>query len=105
MKKILPLVGLALMASACATQTPPPEPQVITKVVKQNTAPVEKKGYDDGCKDAMKAQFLPTKEIVDSYDKVSQAAYLKGWEMGYRRCVIGLGPVKINSTMPAGQNH
>lgn len=43
MKKILALAGLALLTSACATQTPPPEPQVITKVVKQNTAPVEKK--------------------------------------------------------------
>ncbi|PSV26864.1 hypothetical protein [Photobacterium sp. GB-56] len=104
MNKYLPFIGLTLLISGCATQTvPQSEPQVITKIVKQNTAPVEKKGYDDGCKNAMEAQFLPSKEIVNSYDTVNRAAYLKGWEKGYKQCVIGLGPVRINSSMPAGQ--
>lgn len=104
MNKYLSFIGLTLLISGCATQTvPQPEPQVITKVVKQDTAPAEKKGYDDGCKNAMEAQFLPSKSIVNSYDTVNKAAYLKGWEKGYKQCVIGLGPVRINSSMPAGQ--
>ena len=104
MNRCLPFIGLTLLISGCATQTvPQSEPQVITKFVKQDTAPAEKKGYDDGCKNAMEAQFLPSKDIVNSFDTVNRTAYLKGWEKGYKQCVIGLGPVRINSSMPAGQ--
>ncbi|WP_236690679.1 hypothetical protein [Photobacterium angustum] len=44
MNKYLPFIGLTLLISGCATQTvPQSEPQVITKIVKQDTAPAEKK--------------------------------------------------------------
>lgn len=44
MTKYLPFIVLTLLISGCATRTEPQSvPQVITKIVKQDTAPAEKK--------------------------------------------------------------
>ncbi|MEC6823707.1 hypothetical protein VXS02_09720 [Photobacterium piscicola] len=57
-------------------------------------------GYNDGCKDALKNQWQPSKTILDDLKGVEKMKYIEGWKKGYQRCVIGLGPVIINDTMP-----
>ncbi|PSU60542.1 hypothetical protein [Photobacterium phosphoreum] len=60
-------------------------------------------GYNDGCKDALKNQWQPSKTILDNMKGVEKMKYVEGWKKGYQRCVNGIGPVIINDTMPISQ--
>ncbi|WP_163919998.1 hypothetical protein [Photobacterium sp. Alg240-V54] len=111
MRYSLMMVGVVALLSGCSTAaltstsstTPTPTPKT-TSI--QTTKPLTlteqfiKHGYDDGCKDALNNQWQPSKMILDDMRGVEKMRYVEGWKQGYKRCVVGLGPVKINDTMP-----
>lgn len=103
------MVGVVALLSGCSTSaltstpsTTPAVKAVSTQIAKPLTISEQfiKRGYDDGCKDALNNQWQPSKATLDDMKGVEKMKYIDGWKQGYKRCVIGLGPVVINDTMP-----
>ncbi|BDM63420.1 hypothetical protein NFHSH190041_08720 [Shewanella sp. NFH-SH190041] len=106
--KLIPLAGMTLAASlllsACqsapqATASAPvaPLPQVSTTANAQPTYPdMSTYGQAMGCKAAFQNQGTPETGWVDA-PKVpgSKTDYLNGWQQGFAKCRIGLGPVQL----------
>ena len=65
----------------------------------------EQQGYNDGCKGALQNQWLPAQTTLDAMNAKDKLSYQQGWKAGFQRCVIGIGPVKINSSMPIAKEH
>lgn len=109
MRHSLAIISLFVLLSGCSTaaltsptsEAPTAKTTTITQPAEINK--ISKKGYDDGCKGALKNQWEPLKSTLDNLNNVQKVAYIDGWKKGYQRCVIGLGPVIINSTMPIAQ--
>ncbi len=105
------MVGVVALLSGCSTAALTSTPSTTaTSVVKTEATQTAKPltlseqfiqhGYNDGCKDALNNQWQPSKTILDDLKGVEKMKYVEGWKKGYQRCVIGLGPVIINDTMP-----
>ena len=108
------MVGVIVLLSGCSTAALTSTPSTTaTSVVKTEVTQTAKvltlseqfiqHGYNDGCKDALKNQWQPSKMILDDMKGVEKMKYVEGWKQGYQRCVNGLGPVVINDTMPISQ--
>ncbi|SKA16267.1 hypothetical protein [Photobacterium toruni] len=105
------IVGVVALLSGCSTSTLTSTSAVTaTSTAKDISTQAAKTltlnqqfvqhGYDDGCKDALNNQWQPSKTILEDMKGVEKMQYVEGWKQGYKRCVIGLGPVVINDTMP-----
>lgn len=112
------MVGVVALLSGCSTAALTSTPSATAtataisavKTVETQTAkPLTlseqfiQHGYSDGCKDALKNQWQPSKTILDDMKGVEKMKYVEGWKKGYQRCVNGIGPVIINDTMPISQ--
>ncbi|WP_297483866.1 hypothetical protein [uncultured Photobacterium sp.] len=108
------VVGVVALLSGCSTSNLTSTSAVkATSVAKERSIQTAKPltlnqqfiqhGYNDGCKDALKNQWQPSKTILDDLKGIEKMKYVEGWKQGYQRCVNGLGPVVINDTMPISQ--
>ena len=78
----LPLLLLAACSSKLETE--------------QRYADLAEYGYQMGCKSALTASEGPEQVFANAPELAgTKQDYVQGWQQGYQKCEIGLGPVQL----------